>query len=130
MFQREYHDARASTDSELAASFSHHPSSASSTVDFTLSERYIHLVESPDEFRPVIASQLSEFVRGHLALDSSRKLLLTATSCSQHDTLPQLGRERLRQAKGDIVFLKANLDDEDEEVPQVRAEEVFSSGEQ
>jgi hypothetical protein len=88
---------------------------------YALSEQYIHLVESPEQFRPVLAERLARLVS-----------LFQRCRCSkaehvQQNTLPQLSLEGLKQAKADIVYLKSILDDEGMNIAQVRAGAVYSA---
>nr|XP_019011216.1 uncharacterized protein I206_04528 [Kwoniella pini CBS 10737]OCF49997.1 hypothetical protein I206_04528 [Kwoniella pini CBS 10737] len=66
---------------------------------YQLSRGYSHLVKSPGKHREVIIEKVGN-------LESA---------------LAQLGSDDLKQAKADIVYLKAILDDEGEDIAQIKA---------
>ncbi|WWC89074.1 uncharacterized protein L201_003992 [Kwoniella dendrophila CBS 6074] len=66
---------------------------------YQLSKGYSHLVESPEKYRHIIADKLGKL----------------------QTTLPQLGSDDLRQAKADIVYLRSILEDDDQDIAQIKA---------
>ncbi|WVR06817.1 hypothetical protein IAU60_003853 [Kwoniella sp. DSM 27419] len=95
------------------------------TRPFQLSRGYQHLVESPEEHKTVIREKV-DALRGWPVTSRTPQQLICAER-TQSCVLPQLGSDDLRQARADVAYLQAIVNQESKDVAQIRASLVWAA---
>ncbi|WWC61933.1 uncharacterized protein I303_104519 [Kwoniella dejecticola CBS 10117] len=97
--QEQTHILEGTTDFALPNAFVQGTNPPLTARPYQLSRGFSHLVAAPEKHREVIAEKMANL----------------------QSTLAQLGSDDLKQAKADIVYLKAILDDEGPDIAQIKA---------